>query len=216
MRPGLGSMPTVTPVALWKAATTVSAFNRKPIGENMTTKKVVLSAKKGAAPGFPGFFGWLAATHPELYARAQAALPDYATQYGKSGNGANINVMAGLGALGADDVLQDVSAPDFSGQAFNFGITDSTPLPTSNFADTIANTVKTLASSILPVIGQQKILDVQIQRAKAGLPPLDTSQLSDAAGLNVGLTSSTQKTFLMVAGLGAAALIGMSLLKHRR
>lgn len=181
-------------------------------------KKVVLSAKKGAAPGFPGFFGWLAATHPELYNRAQVALPSYATWYGGSGSGANINV-PGLGRLGADDssVLQDVAAPDFSQSAFSIGITDSTPLPTSNFADTIANTVKTLASSILPVIGQQKILDIQLQRAKAGLPPLDTSALNDAAGLHVGLTSSTQKTFLMIAGIGAAALIGMSLLKkHRR
>lgn len=196
MRPGLGALST----GIIK----------------MATKKVVLSAKKGAAPGFPGFFAWLADTHPELYSRAQVALPYYATNYGKSGGNAPNIAVAGLGALGADDVLQDVSAPDFSGQAFNFGITDSTPLPTSNFADTIANTVKALATSILPVVGQQKILDVQIQRAKAGLPPLDTSQLSDAAGLNVGLTSSTQKTFLMIAGVGAAALIGMSLLKHRR
>lgn len=180
----------------------------------MAISKVVLSASKNAAPGFEGFFGWLAATHPELFARAQAALPSYATNYGKNRSGAKIT-MAGLGAT--DSVIQDVSLPDFSGQAFNFGVTDSTPLPTSGFADTIANTVKALASSILPVIGQQKILNVQLDRAKAGLPPLDTSGLIDPnSGLAVGLNKGTQNTFLIIAGIGAAALIGHALLKGKR
>lgn len=190
-------------------------------GMNMATK-IVLSPRKGAAPGFPGFFGWLAATHPQLYAMSQAALPNRATQYGKSGAGARLAgpslVMPGMHGMGAtDSVIQDVSGPDFSGQAFNFGVTDSTPLPTSNFSDTIANTVKALATSILPAIGQQKILNVQLDRAKNGLPPLDTTGLIDPnSGLAVGLNKGTQNTFLMIAGIGAAALIGHALLKGKR
>lgn len=197
----------------------------------MATKKVVLSAKKGAAPGFPGFFGWLAATHPQLYSRVQVALPSYATNYGKNGGSASqlagpslvhgpSLVPRGMGGLGADEGLTTFAAPDLTAlsnpQAFNFGATDSTPLPTANFSDTIANTIKTLASSILPAIGQQKLLDVQLQRAKAGLPPLDTTGYTDNAGINVGLNTGTQKTFLMIAGIGAAALIGHSLLKGKR
>src|SRR5258705_3879780 len=34
--------------------------------------------KEGAAPGWAGFFGWLAATHPKFYDYARAALPNYA------------------------------------------------------------------------------------------------------------------------------------------
>lgn len=177
------------------------------------TNTVTLRAKAGAAPGFAGFFGWLAATHPDLYSRAMAVLPNAANQYGIGASGSHL---AGLGDDSA--AIQDLGMPDLSqlSQAGSFGITDSTPLPTTSFADTIANTVKSLANTVLPLISQKQILDVQLQRAKNGQPPLDTSAYFANAGMNVGLNSSTQKTFLMMAMIGGAAFVGYSFLKHKR
>jgi hypothetical protein len=41
---------------------------------------VVLRPQPNAAPGFPGFFGWLRDWHPGMYNYAKAALPAYVTQ----------------------------------------------------------------------------------------------------------------------------------------
>ena len=43
----------------------------------LPTRTVVLRPRKDAAPGWPGFFGWLAATHPQLYNYARVSLPNY-------------------------------------------------------------------------------------------------------------------------------------------
>lgn len=70
----------------------------------------------------------------------------------------------------------------------------------TGWASTLQNLLPTLAATYQ----QKQILDVQVQRAKAGLPPLNASQF--AAGVNVGLSSSTLQTILIGAGVIAAAL----------
>lgn len=217
----------------------------------MAQVKVKLAPKVGAAPGFPGFFAWLAATHPDLYQLSRVHLPNMVAQLddtgspgahlaGYTGGGAVLRGIYGgghnLAGLGADDptAAADASSADSVLQAVpldtsglftqfsnaNFvGVTDDTPMPPASLSDTIANTIKALASTVLPAVNQQKILNVQLQRAQAGLAPLNTSSinaLNDAAGLNFGLTGSTQKTFLLIAGLGAGALVLHSLMKRAR
>ena len=57
----------------------------------------------------------------------------------------------------------------------------------------------------LTIDAQRQLLRANIERAKAGLPPIDSSQYMP--GVNVGLTSQTQKTVLLVAGIAAVALV---------
>lgn len=67
---------------------------------------------------------------------------------------------------------------------------------------------------LLPILAttyqQRQLLDVQVERARNGLPPLDASMY--APGVQVGLSSDTTKTVLM---LGGAALLVMLLIASR-
>lgn len=71
--------------------------------------------------------------------------------------------------------------------------------PGESWTDTLQRSLPILVATYQ----QKQILDVQMQRAKAGLPPLDASQY--AAGVQVGLSSDTQK-MLLFGALGIAAL----------
>lgn len=60
---------------------------------------------------------------------------------------------------------------------------------------------------------QRQLLQVQTERAKAGLPPLDTSQYG--LGVKVGL-SEDSKQLLIYGGVALLALIGLGILKFGR
>lgn len=225
------------------AVTAESAAKAKAAGG--TT--VMMRVKDGAAPGWPGFFGWLAAAHPKFYDYARVSLPNIVEDrqsYAASGAGFSgydpasglpmysdaldrggdpaSELMNGLGA--ADPALQDFSAPDLSNiaamslpQSMTEGITDSTPLQTTVQNNTIASTLAQAASAFLPLYQQQQVFKAQLDRAKAGLPPLDTSSVIDSnAGLNFGINPATQKTLLTFAGIAAAALLAHKLLGRSR
>jgi|SRR4051812_30026375 hypothetical protein len=55
---------------------------------------------------------------------------------------------------------------------------------------------------------QRRLLNVQMDRARQGLPPLDASQVG--LGVSVGLSDST-RNLLIVGGLAAAGLVAYSL-----
>lgn len=67
----------------------------------------------------------------------------------------------------------------------------------SNLTDTLS----TLATTYLPYKQQKDLLDVQLERARQGLPPLDTSQYATA--VQVGLDPEQTRAALQQAG-GAA------------
>lgn len=77
--------------------------------------------------------------------------------------------------------------------------------PGESWAQTLTRSLPAIAATYQ----QKQLLDVQAQRAKAGLPPLDMSQYS--TGVNVGLSPATTNMLL----LGVAAIVGVVLLtKH--
>ena len=222
------------------AVTAASAAAAKNAGAVTRMYRV----KEGAMPGWPGFFGWLAATHPGLYNYARVSLPNvvedrqsytsagaalsgfdsasglpaYADFMDRGGDPAS-ELMNGLGA--SDPALQDFSMPDLSvlmpPQSMTEGITDASPMPTTIQSNNIISTLASAASAFLPLYTQKQLLDIQLSRAKAGLPPLDTSQYTDSnAGLNVGINPATQKTLLTVAAIAAAALLAHKLLGRSR
>lgn len=88
----------------------------------------------------------------------------------------------------------------------------------SGWADSLASTVTNVANAVLPVYTQKKLLDIQIQRAKAGQAPLDTSaynSVQDSAAMRVGLASDTRNTLFILGGLAVAALLVFKLLGRR-
>ena len=177
-------------------------------------RTVIVRPKPGAAPGLPGFLGWVAATHPELYNYIRVSLPDYVGDIEGPRSGAMM-----LGAIDAPALSVDpISLP-----TPNFTFDQATPVataantgPTSSVWSQITDTIKNAAAVILPTIQQQKLLGVQLDRAKAGLPPLDLSRYESASqGLNVGVNASTQRTLLYL-GLGLGAIyLASTLFKHR-
>lgn len=60
-----------------------------------------------------------------------------------------------------------------------------------------------VAGAVVTTDAQRKLLNVQIDRANKGLPPLDMSQYG--AGVNVGLSPETLK--MLGFGVGALALV---------
>lgn len=224
------------------AVTAASAAKAKAAGK----QTVMMRVKEGAAPGWPGFFGWLAAVHPRFYDYARVSLPNIVEDrqsftspgsqlgYFDSATGIPRGAVAlarggdpaseVMNGLGADEGLTQIAAPDLSAianltlpQSATEGITDSTPMQTTVQNNTIASTLANAAAAFLPLYQQQQVFAAQLARAKAGLPPLDTSAvINPNSGLNVGLNPATQKTLLIFAGIGAAALLAHKLLGRSR
>lgn len=69
---------------------------------------------------------------------------------------------------------------------------------------------------LLPVLAstyqQKQLLSVQVERARAGLPPLDASNY--APGVNVGLSPELQRT-LIIGGVVVLGLLAYGTLKRR-
>lgn len=137
--------------------------------------------------GVPGLVRWIKATHPSIYEGLAVRLAPLSQQ------------MQGMGLV-ADSLT---ALPTTAADSGNPGI-----------AQTIVNTVSELAKVALPLYQQQKLFDLQVQRAKAGQPMLDASSLSDLSSVKVGVDSSTTRTVLMIAGIGGAVLLGLKLLKR--
>lgn len=84
------------------------------------------------------------------------------------------------------------------------GIIASNREPGESWTDTLQRLLPILATTYQ----QKQLLDVQVDRARSGLPPLDASMY--APGVQVGLSSDTTKTLLMFGGAALAVLFLMS------
>lgn len=71
---------------------------------------------------------------------------------------------------------------------------------------------------LLPVLAstyqQKQLLSVQVDRARAGLPPLDVQQYAPGANVNVGLSPELQK-LLIVGGVAALGLLAWGAVRRR-
>jgi hypothetical protein len=118
--------------------------------------------------------------------------------------------MADIFSISAADPLGFTVPPLDTAGAANLdsiapGVTDivaQQQQPGETWADTLGRVIPL----ILGTAQQAQLLQVQVDRAKKGLPPLNASQY--AAGVNVGLAPQTQ-TFVYVA---LAAVVGLFVL----
>jgi len=73
--------------------------------------------------------------------------------------------------------------------------------PGENWTDTYGR----IASSLLMTVQQYQLINLNTERAKKGLPPVDIASYS-GVGVNIGLSPSTQQ-LLIFGGLAVAALV---------
>lgn len=75
--------------------------------------------------------------------------------------------------------------------------------PGESWMDTLQRTLPVLVATYQ----QKEILDIQMERARQGLPPLDPSQYG--VGVTVGLSPDV-KRWLLIGGAGLAAVLLLS------
>lgn len=85
-------------------------------------------------------------------------------------------------------------------------LVDQSQQPGETWVDSLARMLPVLATTYQ----QKQILDIQIERARMGLPPLNASQYG--LGVSVGLSNDAKNMLL----LGAAAIGVVLLLRARR
>lgn len=58
--------------------------------------------------------------------------------------------------------------------------------------DSLSQTVQKVAPALTQVYSQKKVLDAQLARAKAGLPPLETTQIAPTVKVEAGMTPEAE------------------------
>lgn len=107
------------------------------------------------------------------------------------------------GSLGYEPAL-DAIAPNFT------SMVSQTSVPGESWVDT----AQRLLTAIVVTDQQRQMLNIQLARAKQGLPPLSNADYG--LGVSVGVNSDTSKMVMYVgAGLALAYLVGQ-LISSRR
>lgn len=78
----------------------------------------------------------------------------------------------------------------------------------------ILSTLTQAGQTYLTIEQQRELNKMNLQRAQQGLPAIDVSMYQ--AGVNVGISRSTQNTLLTVAAVGGGVWLLTSLLSPRR
>jgi hypothetical protein len=148
---------------------------------------------------------------PKLLAIAKKA---QAGQMGSLGDDAGITSLQPQ-LIGVDPGAFDLTVP----AGITSAIDASTSAPASStFSDIVSSLATAWGATQLSkqqLNTQQQITNIQLQRAQAGLPPLniDTAGLG-LPGINVGVSSSTQNTILLFAAILGGAFIIPKLFKR--
>lgn len=156
--------------------------------------------------GTKGFLMWVRANQPKLY-----------SEFLKHWNKPEVS---GLSCYGLGDT-NPLDPSVFSAGAVDPANTTSASPMSSSIADTIGSVFRMAGQAFLTktqIDGQSKLMDAQLSRAKAGLPPLniDPATYGLQPTVGVGLSSSLQ-SLLMYGGLAALGVwVLTSFVKHRK
>lgn len=168
--------------------------------------------------GVRGFLKWLKVEQPGIYkqvapkvsAQVPAAFNDY-----HAGNWK-------IAGLGQSDALQQLSLDPSLVSAPTVDVSDAADAgaTSTSITDWIGNIVKgvsTLYMTKKQADIQQQVVNTQLARAAAGLPPLSQSLANlGVPQVNVGLQGSTGTMLLVGAGIVAAIFVLPKLLGGRR
>ena len=173
--------------------------------------------------GIRGYLKWLQADQPQLYLHVAQSLPYLAP--GAFSDGEQSRAMAGLGddsltfspstttdygltlaVPTIDPNLQAMANQTDTASAANQGA--SSPDITSTITSLITGATQGLLA-VNQVDTLKQVNAIQLQRAQAGLPPLNTSSLNlGVPSVNLGLSSGT----LQAGGIGLAVVAGLAVL----
>jgi len=96
---------------------------------------------------------------------------------------------------------------------------DATQKPPSIWASIVGG-IKDLAPAYLQFRNQKKIMAMQLQRAKQGLPPLNVEQLAPTVRVQAGLSPDIKRFILpamaLIGGLGLFLVLRKLLIANRR
>jgi hypothetical protein len=161
-------------------------------------KVLVFRPQKNASPGWRGFFAWVAATHPKLYDYARVSFPDYVGDIEGTRSGA-----AHLAGLGADPTSPIPSVPDYNAES------RGAPQYNQSVIGQLVTGLAQAAQTIIPSLNAQKIFNVQMDRARQGLPPLNTTTYGTTTGAPMFASSGGlfSNPMVWVAGAGVVALV---------
>ena len=193
-----------------------------------------------AAENRQTYLAWLRTTMPNLYvASMQHVANPKKTNYdfGKArGIGAvSFNQLAGLGDDGTDTTDQDLAIsedplsyapPDVSAPPASDTTVIAPPSSSSSSSssssggsafDSVVKAVSSVASTVVATEAQQNLLNVNTQRAKQGLPPLNANGQIITSNMLAPTTSAISQAEAALAGntgsllllLGGAALLFM-------
>lgn len=167
---------------------------KTPAGISDTLPKAdTIRARNSNLPGGKlGFMMWTRKYMPEVYTKIISTVRDESTD------------IAGMGDV---DAITPAVPPAVAAT--------STAPASSSWAETIKN----ITLPLLGIYQQKKILDLQLDRAKAGLSPLDIANVEQYTASNavrVGITSDTQRTLLIGAGVLVGGLLLFKVLGRAR
>lgn len=142
-----------------------------------------------------------------------------------------VNKPRSLGGLG-DDLLSTFTAPDFTSTASDIAVTpdvtaaiDAGVAAGGNWFDTFITGVQNVASTYLNTQAQSNLLNINTQRIKQGLPPVNNNGVPVTAAQLAPANSAVYRMERQIAGtltqpntlmLLAAAGVGVALLARRR
>lgn len=161
-----------------------------------------MAQKELPITGPKGYLVWLAMNQPKLYAQVRAKLKDRVPQN-----------LSGFGEVDQSLVSIGVTADVASDPIIN-----SAPQgASSTWADALKNILSTVAvgySAKQQIDAQNKLNQIQLDRLRQGLPPLNVDPASlglSTASASIGLSSNTQRLFIYsgIAFLGVWLLTSM-------
>lgn len=155
----------------------------------MSTIRKMQDLRPIKSTGAQGFLDWLKKYQPALFEKVKGQIP--------------AGAVSGLGI----DALTGSTA------------SASTTTATPGWSDTIKNLLTAASQAYLTkqqLDAQQQILNMQLDRAKNGLSPLDIDPSKmGIPSVNVGVSGDTKK-WLTYAGIGAALLVAFRMFSGRR
>lgn len=156
-----------------------------------------------SATGTKGFLSYLKFAQPALYREFKKKV---------------VMPTSGLEGLGLEPLVSSMTL-NVATPTLDIADSSSSAPMASSLANTFSDIIKGISTAYLTkqqIDAQSNLMDIQLQRAKQGLAPLniDPATYGLQPTIGVGLTASTQK-LLMYGGIGLlAVMLFGSVLKH--
>ncbi|MGH2855476.1 MAG: hypothetical protein ACRDLF_14940 [Solirubrobacteraceae bacterium] len=186
------------------------------------------SAKTLSTPGTKGFLLWAKENIPWVYqAYAMRGVGSVVATQGTTMGDVSDFLTTDLSSSSllapTDTVDQAVAAAGGLSASVSDPASAASTAPTSSSLTSIFSGLASAVGSVFltkqQLDTQNQLVQLQLQRAQAGLPPLNVSSLGLpqlGPTLNLGLSSTTQSALFWVLGIGGGVLLLSSVLGGRR